>query len=438
LIKSKRLIATLVLAVFTMSLILAFSLAGADKAKAASNKVTLRFMWWGGEARHKATLAAIQAYMKKYPNVRINAEYGGIEGYMQKLITQLVGRTAPDIIQIDVTWIGELSAQGDFFADLKTFKEVNLKPFEEKFLKDWCYSSGKLIGLPTGVNASAIHYNKDFFKKFGIPENKTWTWEDILTTAEKIHKKDKNYYLLNFDATVCYYLLKTYVLQKKGGKWINDDYTMGFDRKTLIEAFTYIDKLFKVGAIQPFSESAPFQGKPEQNPKWLKGELGMLWNWTSTFAANKANIPSLSMTMIPIMKNAKSTAVTVRPSQLLAVNKLSKNAKEAAKFINWFLNDKQAALILKDVRGVPASSTARDALEKEKALDPVITQITSEALKRAAPPENALSQNQELEKIATDVIQQLAYNQLTPVQAADKLMALYKQKLNEIKRLQSR
>lgn len=243
---------------------------------------------------------------------------------------------------------------------------------------------------------------------------------------------------MNFDATVCYYLLKTYVLQKKGGKWINDDYTMGFDRKTLIEAFTYIDKLFKVGAIQPFSESAPFQGKPEQNPKWLKGELGMLWNWTSTFAANKANIPSLSMTMIPIMKNAKSTAVTVRPSQLLAVNKLSKNPKEAAKFINWFLNDKQAALILKDVRGVPASSTAREALEKEKALDPVITQITSEALKRAAPPENALSQNQELEKIATDVIQQLAYKQLTPTQAADKLMALYKQKLAEIKRLQSR
>lgn len=437
-IKSKRLIASIVLVIFTMSLIFAFSTAGSEKAKAASNKVTLRFMWWGGEARHKATLAAIQAYMKKYPNVRINAEYGGIEGYMQKLITQLVGRTAPDIIQIDVTWIGELSAQGDFFADLKTFKEVNLKPFEEKFLKDWCYSNGKLIGLPTGVNASAIHYNKDFFEKFGIPENKTWTWEDILTTAEKVHKKDKNYYLLNFDATVCYYLLKTYVLQKKGGKWVNDDYTLGFDRKTLIEAFTYIDKLFKVGAIQPFSESAPFQGKPEQNPKWLKGELGMLWNWTSTFAANKANIPSLSMTMIPIMKNAKSTGVTVRPSQLLAVNKFSKNTKEAAKFINWFLNDKQAALILKDVRGVPASSTAREALEKANALDPVITKITSEALKRAAPPENALSQNQELEKIATDVIQQLAYKQLTPTQAADKLMALYKQKLAEIKRLQSR
>lgn len=169
-IRNKKLITVIVLIVFSASLFFAFSTANYEKVKAASNKVTLRFMWWGGEARHKATLAAIQAYMKKYPNVRINAEYGGIEGYMQKLITQLVGRTAPDIIQIDVTWIGELSAQGDFFADLKTFKEVNLKPFEEKFLKDWCYSNGKLIGLPTGVNASVLQYNKEFLRSLISPK----------------------------------------------------------------------------------------------------------------------------------------------------------------------------------------------------------------------------------------------------------------------------
>ena len=436
--KSRRLITVLVLVVFTMSLFFGFSIAGSEKAKAASNKVTLRFMWWGGEARHKATLAAIQAYMKKYPNVRINAEYGGIEGYMQKLITQLVGRTAPDIIQIDVTWIGELSSQGDFFADLKTFKEVNLKPFEEKFLKDWCYSNGKLIGLPTGVNASVLQYNKEFFKKFNIDENTVWTWDNLLSIAEKVHKKDKNSYLLNFDQILCYYVLTSYIGQKTGKDWILDDYTLGFNRNQLIEAFTYLKKLFDVGAIQPFAESAPFQGKPEQNPKWLKGELGILWNWTSTYAANKAMIPSLAMTLPPRGNNLKNYAVTVRPSQLLSVNKLSKNAKEAAKFINWFLNDKQAALILTDVRGVPASSSARDALLKANKLDPEILRVTNEAVKYAAKPQNALSQNQEIANIAYDIIQQLAYKQLTPTQAADKLIALYKQKLSELKRMQSR
>jgi len=403
----------------------------------AKEQVNLRFMWWGGEARHKATLSAIDAYMKKYPYVKITAEYGGVTGYLQKLITQLVGKTAPDVVQIDVTWLGELFAQGDFFVDLKTVKGLNIKAFDQNFLNNWCYVGDKLVGLPTGVNCSVLQYNRDFFKKFGINENTVWTWDNLLETAEKVHKMDKNYYLLNFDPTVCYYMLKAYVLQKTGGNWINDDYTLGFDKNILTEAFEYMDKLFKVGGIQPFEESAPFHGKPEQNPKWIKGELGILWNWASTYPANKAVVPSLSLTLPPVHKNAKSTAIVVRPSQLFAVYKYSKYVNEAVKFINWLLNDREAALILGDVRGIPASSLARYALSKENKIDPVLSKVTNEAMKRAAKPENAISQNQEIEKISTDVIQELGYRQLTPAQAAEKLITLYEQRLAEIKRLQS-
>ena len=44
--------------------------AAADKEDAAASdgEVTLRFSWWGGDARHKATEAACQAFMEKYPN----------------------------------------------------------------------------------------------------------------------------------------------------------------------------------------------------------------------------------------------------------------------------------------------------------------------------------------------------------------------------------
>lgn len=430
--KNKKVVAVLVLLAFAVSLFFV-GYEPATKVDASQKKTILRFMWWGGDARHKATLAAIQAYQKKYPNVRINAEYGGIDGYLQKLITQLVGKTAPDVIQIDVTWIDQFTSQGDFFADLKQFKEVNLSTFEQSFLNNFCYVNGKLIGLPTGVNASTMQFNKDFFKRFGIPEDTAWDWDNLVQIAQKVHQKDKNSYLLNMDTDNCIYLLKSYILQKTGGNWINDNYTLGFDRKTLIDGFTYLDKLFKVGAIQPFSESAPFDLKPDQNPKWLKGQLGMMMNWVSTYPANKANLPSLSLTLPPLGKNAKSSAIAVRPSQLLAVNKLSKNAKEAAKFINWFLNDKQAAQILVDVRGIPASSSARDILAKTNKLDPVMVKVTDESVKRAAKPENALSQNQEIADLTRDVVRQLAYHQLNPTQAADKLISVYLQKLAEFK-----
>lgn len=81
------------------------SKSSSENSNTSQKTVTLRFMWWGGDNRHKATLDAISLYEKEHPNVKINAEYGGVTDYLQKLITQLSSGTAPDLVQIDVTWL---------------------------------------------------------------------------------------------------------------------------------------------------------------------------------------------------------------------------------------------------------------------------------------------------------------------------------------------
>ena len=85
--------------------------AQAGKTAGKQEKVTLRFAWWGDEGRHQATLKAIELYMDRNPNVTIEAEYGGFDGYQQKISTQLAGQTAPDIIQLNAG----LCQQGRFF-----------------------------------------------------------------------------------------------------------------------------------------------------------------------------------------------------------------------------------------------------------------------------------------------------------------------------------
>lgn len=402
-------------------------------AKDANKEITLRFAWWGGDARHKATLDAINLYTSKHPNIKINAEYSGVEGYYQKLVTQLSGNTAPDIIQIDTTWIPELTAQGDFFADLTQFKTVDTSSFSEDFLKQYSYVDNKLIGLPTGINAQAMLINADFFNKFGIDTKTEWNWDNLLEIAKSVHDKDNKAYLINSDATNAYYLLKQYTRQITGGNWINDDYTLGFDKETITKSFDYLDKLYKAGAMQPLSETAPFERKPDQNPKWLNGETGMMLNWSSVFQANKANIPSLTLGMAPVAPGTKETGIVLRPSQLLTINKNSKNAEAAADFLNWFFNDKEAANALVDSRGVPATESARKALTESNKLDPVLDEATTAATKIMGTPENGISQNQEIEKISVDIIQQLAFGKLTPDKAADTLIDSYNQKLSELK-----
>lgn len=57
--------------------VLCMALACVAGAFAADKNVTMRVSRWGGDSRHKATLAAVDAYAKANPGVTIEAEYGG-------------------------------------------------------------------------------------------------------------------------------------------------------------------------------------------------------------------------------------------------------------------------------------------------------------------------------------------------------------------------
>ncbi|TCW31298.1 oligogalacturonide transport system substrate-binding protein [Thermohydrogenium kirishiense] len=436
----KKIVSTFLVLLLILSLLSGCSSSSNSSKSSSKNSntsqktVTLRFMWWGGDDRHKATLDAISLYEKEHPNVKIIAEDSGYDGYLQKLVTELSGGTAPDIMQLDVPWVQEILSQGDFFVDLSQQKNIDVKAFDEKFLKAYSYYDNKLIGLPTGINNSTLYINKDFFDKFGISEKTVWNWDNFLETAKMVHQKDKNAYFLNADSQWCYFILKSYVIQRTGSQWINDDYTLGFDKKTLNDAFTYLNNLFEVGGIEPFSQSAPFELKPDQNPLWLNGQIGTFWDWSSIYAINKSNIKNLVLTLPPIAPDAKQSGIEVRPSQLIAINKNSKNIEEAANFLNWFFTDPEAIKILKDVRGIPATENARKILTDNNELDEKLNELVTNALEKMSIPENAISQNQEIEKLSRDIIQQLNYKQLTPDQATNKLINSYNEKLSELKK----
>ncbi|HVK36177.1 MAG TPA: extracellular solute-binding protein, partial [Microlunatus sp.] len=62
----------------------------------------LAFTWWGNDVRNKNTSAAIEAYTKANPGVKIAPQPGEWSSYWDKLATQVAGNTAPDVIQMDM------------------------------------------------------------------------------------------------------------------------------------------------------------------------------------------------------------------------------------------------------------------------------------------------------------------------------------------------
>ncbi|MDF2834589.1 MAG: extracellular solute-binding protein family 1 [Paenibacillus sp.] len=394
-------------------------------------KVTLRFSWWGSEVRHKALLEAIDMYTEANPNVVIEPEYSGFEGYYQKLVTQFAGGTAPDLTPLSVDWIEELAVKGDLVLDLNTLKDyLNLDAFDKEFLDSYTMYDGKLVGLPMGANGMVTLYNKAFFERFDIAEDTVWDWDKIHTIGKQVHEKDANAYLLGmFDHRI---FLQPFVNQLTGNQWIQDDKTVGFAEEDVAKAFSYYQQLIADGVIQPVAESSLYPDMAD-NLQWQNGNIGMMFTLASTIAKVKTFTPEVDAAMFPVPSGAKTSAVLVNPSNPLAINKKTKHPEEAAKFASWLLTSEEASLVLKDVFSVPVVKANADRLVEKSLIDPTVAKAVDLALSNPGEPVNGLSSNQELNQISQDILEKVAFGKLTPDAAASELTERLKDKLSLIK-----
>ncbi len=407
----------------------------ADNAdEVTTEEVNLRFLWWGTDARHQATLDTIDLYAKKYPNIKIEGEYAAFDGYYQKLVTQLAGGTAPDIIQVGTNMVPEFINQGDFFVDFRTISDkiIDLNAFDEKLLET-CTYNGKLICLPTGSGAKTTLYNKDLFASKGISEDTVWDWDKILETGTRLHKEDSNFYFMFTGAEYMYEIIQMYVFQKTGEQWVRDDYTVGFTKEDVEEALDYLKKLVDNGVIQPAQERAAFK-VDTQNPKWANGEFGVYLTWASNIEGfQKATSTNLGVAKVPVMSGAKNSGISVFPPQYMVVNKKSSNVNEAVRFLNFFYNDKDAALTLGTVRSIPPTENARKLLIENNKINPNVAKAVELGYENPASFPNLISTNSELLAIVSDIVKEVDFGKTAPAQAAEKLVKQYNDKLAELK-----
>jgi len=427
---------TLIRRLMGVLVVVSLMFAGFASAAAQANKpVTLRMVWWGGDARHKATLAAIELYQKTHPGVTIQGEYGGFDGYDQKIKLQLAARTAPDILQLDQPWLAELQTKGNFFLDLGK-AGLDLSGFDQNFLRAYCVVGGKTVGIPTGIGGQTILVNKTGALKAGVALDKITDWESLLAEGKRIHAKNKDVYLLSHDPTSSYMMTEAFLKQLTGNPVILDNYTLGFSKADIDRVFTWMANAVSFGLLQSPGEASLYAGKMEQNPKWSQQTLLMSYDWASNLSRYKSVLPKgneFTVVPMPVIKGGKTGSTLMRPSQVFTVNANSANSAEAIKFLNWFMNDKEAALVLSDVRGVPATAKARVAVQSAKLIDELTVEALDYAAKNQALADSVLTHHSQIDEIFKDVTVKAEFGALTPSQASDELISRLNAKLKSLK-----
>lgn len=398
---------------------------GTDKGSTTREKVTLRFSWWGADARHQATLAAMELYSERNPNVRIEGEYGAFATYYQKLLTQLAGRTAPDIVSVDYKWTHDLIKQGSPFVNMYELTDkIDMSGFDLNFAKIYGGDDNYLIGLPAGVNGMGYLYNVEFLKKFGIEPHNEWDWETVIENGQKVQAQDSEKHLMYNISEHWVYLVKTMLKQINGNTLLNDDYTLGFSKEDITKVFTYIRRLVETGTVPPFEEGVLYENVyADQNPNWLNQKFGIFPTSSSLIPGIAAASDfELDVFRYPVPKDAVDPGILVTPSMFISIYEYSKYQDIAADFIDFFFNDEEAILILKDTRGVPANEKAKELLVREGLIPKQVADMVSQSLTGAGIAENGPSLNPEVIALLKDYIQQIGFLKITPEEAAEKFM----------------
>ena len=391
------------------------STSAASSAGGEAEPVTLRFSWWGGEARHEATIAAAELYMEKNPNVKIEFEYSGWDGYKDKLVTQLSGGTAPDIMQVNYDWIYDLRKQDQYFEGI-----LDLSGFSETAYNG-CWVDEELQGLPSGLSVTTLIVDKPFFEEHGLDSSDPtyWTWDKVLAEGKRIHEENPEHYLLNEFPTGRSFVVT--LLAQKGIELVDKDYNVACTEEQLVEALNMLKTFIDSGVMLPFEQSSIYAQQTEQFPKWLNNEMGMFMQVAST-------IPSFSdmeldVMLIPQYEDAVNSGASLYPTNLICINAKSDKQEEAAKFLNFFFNDPEAIAILGDVRGVPPTEAARTQLEEAGTLNPLIGKAIALGEEHPGMAFHEASFNSELTKVENEYIERFGYGEATAEETASELLA---------------
>ena len=409
---------------------------GSQKEEGGEEEITLRFMWWGDDVRHEATLDVIEQYEEAHPNVKIEAEYGGYDGYFEKLTTQLSGGTAADIIQYNANSITDLMAIGDVFVNLEDYADVlDTSGFNQEFIQNFSYYDGKMIALPTGVNGGIWLANTALFDEAGIDPESIETWDDFIAAGKKLHETNSNYYLFNIDIeTLGKELLGSMMAQITGEDLIDiETYEMNFTKDDLLRVFTLIEEMYDNNVLEPAADSAPYSLKINTNPKWINHELAVAYGATSNVFDGYYDFQDTAAALdMPVFEDAKETGILYVPPQMMAISSTCEHPEAAADFLNYFFNDETALDTLKGCRSIPPTEKGQQICEENGYIDPVLVTAVEKAAETGTAHQNIYTPTEVVE-ILQDATEKIAYDQGDVQSITDETMTLLEETLTRLK-----
>ncbi|MFD6136856.1 ABC transporter substrate-binding protein, partial [Isoptericola sp. NPDC060257] len=389
-----------------------------DDDGGGDGNVEIRFAWWGSDDRHKTTQQIIDLFEEKNPGITVVPDYTDWDGYWDKLATATAGGDTPDVITQEERYLSDYASRGvigeltgvdtsEIPADILSTGEVD----------------GKLVGIPTGVNAYAMVADPQIFADAGVemPDDKAWTWDEYVDIAGKISKGAgdgvwgaQDYGFNEAGLNV--------LARQKGETLYNADGTLGVSKETVAEFFQTSLDLMANGGQPDASRSVEYQNAgPEGSLLGTNaGAMGVWWS-NQLGALSDASGHELELLRLPGESEFERTGMYFKPAMYYSISAKTEHPEESAKLVDFLLNDPEVAELQLTDRGLPANLTVREAILPElTAADQKVADFMAalepDIVDNPAVPPNGANEIQDIMiRINTEVL----FERMTPDEAAD-------------------
>lgn len=331
----------------------------ASSLNADAKPVELGIMWWGPDARHQATLKALDIYSQQHPGATFKPEYLAWDAFWQKLPTLAASKSMTDVLQMDAAYIQEYVSKGL----LEDLSDIDLSGLVDPAVVENLKIDGKLYGIPLSQNAQGVAFNRADLEAAGVDlPQKDWTWEQYFEWGKSAKAKlPEGKYAINDTANLWdwYQWYQT----GNGGKPLMTDggKTFNFDKDLFIKYQTALADLRKAKAVPPADQQTAFLENDPAGDPMASGVVMTRGATTGSVAALEQLMPGkVDVVNLPVGSAGGGWA---QSTIFLSVSTQSKNKDQAKAFVKWFITDPQAGEALGLTRGIPINPDIYKALE---------------------------------------------------------------------------
>jgi len=320
--------------------------------------------------------------------VVINRSTTQTEQRKQQLLISLRGKKSdPDVMLMDVAWIGQMAASG-WLESLEPYG-IAKEPFFSRIVDLADTWQGKLIGVPLYVDGGVLYYRKDLLEKYGF-DGPPHTWEELEHMAKTVMEKEQGdgedfwgyvWQGAQYEGLVCNALE---VFTSAGGGFMTDDMTPVLDSRENERALATMAGFILESKISPPNTYADMK-EEEVRLVFDNGNALFERNWPYAWALhNKTSSPVAGKVGIaPLPAFEGHAGASTLGGWHLALSHYSDKKKEGAAFIEYLTSyavQKKMALELGWNPGRTDVYGDEDVLEKY----PVLASLKA-AFARAVP-----------------------------------------------------